>query len=542
MEEINRIISYSKHYHQITKHSQISVHLNRHYLDWENKPFQFKFYKNLPSISLPIVFDIPEKNALENIALTTPKNPSNLLDLKILSQILFFSGGITRILKIDSSKIYMRAASATGALYPIEIYLACKNIKGLESGIYHFCPGTFSLAKLVDGDFSYDLFLATGGNNNVLNASVNIIFTSIAWKNSWKYQTRSYRHWFWDCGVILSNYLALCNSNNLFTEIVLGFQDDVINGILNLNKNQEEVLVISPLGINDTVDKHTNNLRKNVKKSIIKNNLNPDNTNNIFPLSRYNEVAYPEIWKMHKASYLMNSNEIKIWLNELKNKKENLSCTNIDLNKIKNTKYHNNKLSDVILKRGSTRKFSAKSITLSQLENILYVSSRGTKYDFLPVGDSIIDIYFIANYVDGLDDGSYYYNRKTNSLQQLQSGNFKHMSSYLCLDQKLFANASVVFFLMSDLHNLLDSIGNRGYRVFQLEGGIIAGKIYLSSYANGIGASGSTFYDDEVTKFFSPHAKSKSTSIAIGIGVSSYISKAGQIYAGKLNKEDLLRI
>ena len=166
------------------------------------------------------------------------------------------------------------------------------------------------------------------------------------------------------------------------------------------------------------------------------------------------KVVYPEIWKMHQSSYLMDSKEIKIWLNEL-NKNKNSSCSNIDLNKINDTKYHNSKLGDVILKRGSTRKFSPKPITLSQLENILYVSSRGTRYDFLPVSDSVIDIYFIANYVDGLDDGSYYYNRKNNSIQQLQSGNFKHMSSYLCLDQKLFANASVVFFLLSDLNNLL---------------------------------------------------------------------------------------
>ena len=50
------------------------------------------------------------------------------------------------------------------------------------------------------------------------------------------------------------------------------------------------------------------------------------------------------------------------------------------------------------------------------------------------------------------------------------------------------------------------------------------------------------FMSDEVTNFFSPHAQSKSTAVAIGIGVSSYISKAGKIYAGKLNKEDLLRI
>jgi hypothetical protein len=56
-----------------------------------------------------------------------------------------------------------------------------------------------------------------------------------------------------------------------------------------------------------------------------------------------------------------------------------------------------------------------------------------------------------------------------------------------------------------------------------------AGKVYLASYALGLGASGSTFYDDAVTEFFSPHAKGKSTMIAVGVGVPGYRAKPGRV-------------
>ena len=71
---------------------------------------------------------------------------------------------------------------------------------------------------------------------------------------------------------------------------------------------------------------------------------------------------------------------------------------------------------------------------------------------------------------------------------------------------KLFSDASVVFFLLSSMDKILKYLGNRGYRAIQLEGGICAGKIYLTSYSQGLGASALTFYDDEVTETFLPHA------------------------------------
>ena len=63
------------------------------------------------------------------------------LTFKDLAAILFFSAGITREIKYNNNTFYMRVASATGALYPIEIYIVCKNLyPDLQSGIYHFNP------------------------------------------------------------------------------------------------------------------------------------------------------------------------------------------------------------------------------------------------------------------------------------------------------------------------------------------------------------------------------------------------------------------
>jgi hypothetical protein len=149
--------------------------------------------------------------------------------------------------------------------------------------------------------------------------------------------------------------------------------------------------------------------------------------------------------------------------------------------------------------------------------------------DFLPDNETLIDFYFIANDVLGIPPGSYIYNVNTNSVEQLKVLKNRSMSGYLCLGQQLFSDASVVFFLMTNLNSVLQSLGNRGYRAAQFEAGVHAGKIYLSSYAMGNGASGSTFFDDAVTEFFSPHAKEKSPMIAVGVGVPAYKARSGKV-------------
>ncbi|MEE8255535.1 MAG: hypothetical protein V3R12_01635, partial [Nitrosopumilaceae archaeon] len=95
---------------------------------------------------------------------------------------------------------------------------------------------------------------------------------------------------------------------------------------------------------------------------------------------------------------------------------------------------------------------------------------------------------------------------------------FRHVAGNLGLDQTLPADGSASLFLMSDLNKVLKRFGNRGYRTAQLEASIVGGKLYLGSYAHRLGATGLTFYDDQVTDFFSPHASGKSVMFMVVIG------------------------
>ena len=529
----NLDIEFALNYHESTKHSSLSVQISQHYLDWGNKPRSFKFYENLQSISLPVKFPNPELNALEAISRLDPILPrSRKVDKAIIAEILFYSAGITRKMKYSAGTIYMRAASATGALYPIELYLVCKEIVGLGDGIYHFNPGDFTLTNLREGDYTMVLAEAAGNDSNITNAPLTIIFSSIAWRNAWKYQARSYRHWFWDAGVIASNLLATTTSLGLHTNLRIGFDDELVNRLLGLQNRIEASLALAIIGTGLRRDRSLNN----------SSNINSLNFKTI-PLSR-NEVQYPAIWKMHESSYLRGKYEVMEW-NHLKliDMKDTTFDTPIVYRRSllsKNYDSIHSSLNDVILLRGSTRQFARKPISLLQLSNILHSTTQGIPLDFTKRNQSAIKIFFIANNIEEVESGSYYFNKPKDSIDQLKKNISRDVSGYLCLGQSLFSDASVVFFIMSDLGLMLNTFGNRGYRAAQFEAGIIAGKIYLAAYAQGIGASGSTFFDDEVTNFFSPFAKNNSTMIAVGVGIPSYRSKSGNILAGKWNREQLL--
>jgi nitroreductase len=178
-------------------------------------------------------------------------------------------------------------------------------------------------------------------------------------------------------------------------------------------------------------------------------------------------------------------------------------------------------IEQVILRRGSSRKFARTSITLAQLSTILNRATRGVPADFLdPVGSQLNDLYLIVHVVEGLEPGAYVFHRNRGMLLCLKRGNFRDQAGYLGLEQQLPADAAVDIFFLADLRPILERFGNRGYRAVQLEAGILGGKLYLAAYAQRLGATGLTFYDDDVTRFFSPHAEGKSAIFLVAVGNS----------------------
>jgi SagB-type dehydrogenase family enzyme len=146
-------------------------------------------------------------------------------------------------------------------------------------------------------------------------------------------------------------------------------------------------------------------------------------------------------------------------------------------------------------------------------------ATRGVPADFLePSGATLITPYVIVHAVEGLAPGAYVYHRAERALERLREGDVRNQAGYLGLEQELPAEASVNVYCLADLTAILARFGNRGYRAAQLEGGILGGKFYLAAYALRLGATGLTFYDDDVTAFFSPHATGKSVMFLTAVG------------------------
>jgi len=67
---------------------------------------------------------------------------------------------------------------------------------------------------------------------------------------------------------------------------------------------------------------------------------------------------------------------------------------------------------------------------------------------------------------------------------------------------------------------VLAEFGERGYRLLNFEVGLDGGRAYLAAYARAFGASGLTFYDADVVRFFMPHAAGTDAIFVTALGRS----------------------
>lgn len=510
----NRKLEAAWTYHDATKHSYASVRANPHFMDWANQPLPFKIYPTLEPLRLPGEVRQTGVAALSAIAESIPAQTSATPNLEAVAQLLYLSAGITRKRNHPGGEIYFRAAACTGALYEVELYLVCGDLANLQAGVYHFAPAEFGLRRLRAGDYRRALLEATGGERAIAHAPLTVICTCTYWHNAWKYQARTYRHFGWDNGTLLANLLAVATALGLPAKVVCGFVDADVNRLLDIDPHREVAFSLVALG-------HAAALPPPSPADISPLSLET------VPLSR-REIDYPLMREMHAASSFDSSEEVETW-------RAHTPVTDfpppagsivppqgVQLLPLSDAEIPRDPIEQVILRRGSSRKFFQTPITFSQLSTMLARATRGVPADFLdPPGAQLNDLYLIVHAVEGLASGAYIFHRDRGQLECLKPGDFRAQAGYLGLEQELPADAAVDVFFLADLRPILQRFGNRGYRAVQLEAGILGGKLYLGAYAQRLGATGLTFYDDDVVRFFSPHAEGKSAIFLVAVGNSA---------------------
>lgn len=494
-----------REYHDRTKHSVASLHANPHFLDWDNQPLPFKIYTDLAPIALPRDFAPSAVAALDAIAAPVTGVPNRTLpDLRGLARLLYLSAGIVRTKTYPGGQMMrFRAAACTGALYHIDLYLVCGDLPDCAAGVYHFSPHDFALRRLRGGDYRGALVEATAAEPAVAAAPAVLVCASTFWRNAWKYQARAYRHCFWDTGTILANLLAVAAADGVPARVVLGFVDTAVNALLGLDPAREAALALIALG---------------ARPELCPGAAPPQPPLMLAtqPLSAH-EVDYSLIRAAQAASSLATVADVRTWR----------AATPTDVRPPAQKPQPLGQLparsiDDVITHRGSARRFARAAISRDQLSIALRAAMHSVPGDWIG-GDSgcaaLTEAYLIVNAVDGVAAGTYAYDAERDILEALRAGAFRREAGFLDLGQELAADAAVNVYLLSSLDRVLGRLGDRGYRAAQLEAAIVGGRLYLAAYALGLGATGLTFLDDDVTQFFSPHAAGKSVMFLVAAGV-----------------------
>jgi SagB-type dehydrogenase family enzyme len=497
----NRDLAAIRRYHEETKHSLESIRRSRHSLDWEIMPRPFKVYPELAPLPLTRDFVTSTRPALAAIADPGAGAPDVPVDRAALARLLYFSAGVLRRKTYPGGEIYFRAAACTGALYHIDLYLVTGPLSDLEPGVWHFGPHDFALRRLRAGDHRRALIDATADEPAVAGAPAVLVFTTTFWRNAWKYQARAWRHAFWDGGTMLANLLALAAAGGPPARVVLGFADAPVNGLLGLDPAREVALGLVPLGRGAVPPPPAPPA--------------PPLALATLPLSS-REVDYPAIRAAHAASSLERA-EVASWRGTPPERTMPAAGALVPLPPAAIDSVRQ-PIERVILRRGSARGFAPDPITQEQLATILWTVTRGSPSDFGAPGTALADPYLIVHAVSGLDPGTYVYDRRAHALLPLRAGRFRTDAAHLGLGQTLPAEAAVNVYWLTDLDPILARFGNRGYRAAQLDAAVEGGRTYLAAYALGLGATGLTFFDDDVTAFLSPHARGKSVMFLMAVG------------------------
>ena len=462
-----------REYHDRTKHSFESIRRSGHSMDWDNEPSRFKHYPELETRPLPRAPD-SAVTSHRAVRASAGGRRAAALDLLGLSHLLAQAAGVTRTVRTPLGRFHFRTHASAGALYPIEAYVVAGEVEGLPSGVHHYEPLDHGLTSLRVEEGRGNLGLAGADPGAAV-----IALTGIPWRTAWKYTARGFRHLYWDAGMMLANLLATAASLELAVRVILGFVDAEVERLLGLDGRTEFPLCLVTVGRGRT--------RLPSELSPIAPRVDP-----ISP----RPLADLEIEEARQALRLRSEAEVRTF-REARGDSHPEVGPSVSVEPLAEDLLSLDPLEEVIRRRGSSRRLAGEPFPADEYAAILDAATAGFPSDWPSTGTRP---FVVALALEGLAPGVYEHLGE-GRFRPVREGRFRQEAGHLCLDQRLGADAAAVTFLMADLDRGLSLLGGRGYAAAQLEAAVIAGRMYLGAYAQCLGASGITFYDDEVRTF-----------------------------------------
>lgn len=223
------------HYHQQTKHGFSHYARSPGILDWANQPNPFRRYDGCPIIALPRLEpdDEPSSPAYQDLY-RDGAIASTAITSATLSRFLECSLAISAWKQVGSVRWALRTNPSSGNLHPTEAYLIIDKVPGVSSspGLYHYAAKEHALELRAEWPTERfkSLVRAFPANTFLLG------FTSVHWREAWKYGERAFRYCQHDIGHALG---AACIAARMLGWRMLlldGTSDRTVSSLLGVDR------------------------------------------------------------------------------------------------------------------------------------------------------------------------------------------------------------------------------------------------------------------------------------------------------------------
>jgi len=531
-------------YHQETKHHFSRYARSLGYMDWANQPDPFRRYERSTLIPLPLLKpeDVPLSPLYEDLY-RPGAIASAPVTVRTLSRFFEYSLAISAWKQAGEVRWALRTNPSSGNLHPTEGYLLIDTVPGLSPfpGLYHYTAREHALELRAEltresfislmQEFPPQAFLAG--------------FTSVNWRETWKYGERAFRYCQHDVGHAIGSARIAAQTLGWRMLLLDGLADDTVAALLGIDRPEDFegaerehpdcLAVIWPadqaagLAAGKTISLPLSLVPDAVRES----------TRHIWHgkanrLSRDDPVQWEILDQVEVTSWKSSIEQKVVELNHDSPSQEVLINPSADA---PNLYPGQPRAGQVIRQRRSALAFDGKtSISVGSFFTMLArvmpridrdLCQRPMPWDVLP-WEPAIHLALFVHRVDGLAPGLYMLARdpaKVGSLRRamhqqfawisppgcpgdlplflLEEGDARQLAAQVSCHQDIAGESAFSLGMVAEFESNLRRYGPWFYRRLFWESGVIGQVLYLEAEATGMRATGiGCFFDDPVHQVF----------------------------------------
>ena len=168
------------------------------------------------------------------------------LDLRQVGALLGAAYGVSGV--VEGTPQMLRTAPSGGALYPLELYVVCRRVTGLDPGLYHYDPLAHALETLRPEATDDSLVDLSPYHEQLESSAAVVAITAMFSRSRFKYGARAYRFTLFEAGHVAQNLLLAVAALGLAAVPIGGFFDRDVDAYLGVDGLDEASLYLVPIG------------------------------------------------------------------------------------------------------------------------------------------------------------------------------------------------------------------------------------------------------------------------------------------------------